>query len=338
LASSVSVSAGTNYWICLLVPAGDGTVRFRDVLTASTQPSETSAQTTLGALPATWSTGRVYQDGPLSAYGSASAAGGSPVLAVSPSSISFSAVTGGSDPSAKQATVSNTGGGTLTWTATTNAPWLTVTPSSGVGAATVNVVASIAGLTAGSYSATVTVTAAGVQGSPQTVGVTLTVTSPPPPPPTTTVLLGDQQVEATTDYNNAGTAEAFRALAGASGSLTRLSVYLDSSSTATQVIVGVYSDAGGDPGTLLAQGTLTAPVPGAWNNVPLPATMISSGTPYWVAMLAPGGSGTLRFRDRANSGGACETSAAANLTQLPATWVRGTVYADGPASLYGATS
>jgi hypothetical protein len=263
------------------------------------------------------------------------------VLAVSPSSISFSAVAGGSDPSAKQATVSNSGGGILSWAATTNASWLTVTPSSGVGAATVNVVASIAGLTAGTYSATVTVTAAGVQGSPQTVGVTLTVTSPPPPPPpppTTTVLLGDQQVEGTTDYNNAGTAEAFRALAGASGSLTRLSVYLDSASTATQAIVGVYSDAGGDPGTLLAQGTLTTPVPGAWNNVPLPATTISSGTPYWVAILAPSGTGTLRFRDRANSGGACETSAAGNLTQLPATWARGTVYADGPASLYGATS
>lgn len=32
-------------------------------------PSETSSQTTLTTLPSTWSTGKVYNEGPLSAYG-----------------------------------------------------------------------------------------------------------------------------------------------------------------------------------------------------------------------------------------------------------------------------
>ena len=83
---------------------------------------------------------------------------------------------------------------------------------------------------------------------------------------------------------------------------------------------------------------MTTPAAGAWNNVTVPATAISSGAPYWVAILAPSGTGTVRFRDSAGSGGACETSAQTTLTALPATWTRGTVYTDGPLSLFGATS
>src|SRR5207245_6040034 len=113
------------------------------------------------------------------------------------------------------------GGGLLAWSAAGDAPWLTVTPASGVGATTLTVAASVAGLAPGTYTTTVTVTASGVQGSPQAVAVTLTVAAPPPPPPppppSTVLLVGDQQIAASTDYNPAGTAEAYRAVAGASG-------------------------------------------------------------------------------------------------------------------------
>ena len=69
LSSQPQVTAGTVYWITILSPAGAGTVAYRDVLGGGV--SETSAQSTLTALPAGWSTGTVYRDGPLSAYGSA---------------------------------------------------------------------------------------------------------------------------------------------------------------------------------------------------------------------------------------------------------------------------
>lgn len=65
---SLSVTAGQRLWIAVLGPKGAGTIRFRDALSGS--GSETSAQHNLGALPSTWSTGKTYADGKLSAYGS----------------------------------------------------------------------------------------------------------------------------------------------------------------------------------------------------------------------------------------------------------------------------
>lgn len=69
LTSQPQVTAGSVYWITILSPGGAGTVAFRDVLGGGV--SETSAQTTLTALPAVWSSGNAYRDGPISAYGSA---------------------------------------------------------------------------------------------------------------------------------------------------------------------------------------------------------------------------------------------------------------------------
>jgi N,N-dimethylformamidase beta subunit-like protein/uncharacterized protein DUF4082/concanavalin A-like lectin/glucanase superfamily protein/fibronectin type III domain protein/BACON domain-containing protein/Big-like domain-containing protein len=102
-----------------------------------------------------------------------------PVLSTSPASLSFSATTGGSAPAAKTIAVSNTGGGTLSWTASESVSWLAVSPGSGTGDATVTVTPSITGLAAGTYTTDVTVAAPGVSGSPKTVAVTLTVTDPP---------------------------------------------------------------------------------------------------------------------------------------------------------------
>ena len=104
-----------------------------------------------------------------------------PTLQVSPASLSFSATAGGSSPAAQPLAVSNSGGGTLTWTAATDQPWLQAAPASGTGAGTVNVSASIAGLAAGTYTGNVTVAATGAQGSPRTVPVTLTIATAPPP-------------------------------------------------------------------------------------------------------------------------------------------------------------
>jgi Concanavalin A-like lectin/glucanases superfamily/Fibronectin type III domain/Viral BACON domain len=104
-----------------------------------------------------------------------------PSLSVTPASLSFSATQGGASPAAKTLSVSNAGGGTMSWTVSDDASWLAVSPSSGTDGGTVTVTPSTAGLSAGTYTATVTVTAAGAGGSPKTIPVTLTVDPPQPP-------------------------------------------------------------------------------------------------------------------------------------------------------------
>ena len=103
---------------------------------------------------------------------------GAPSLSVTPSALTFS----GANPAAKTLDVANTGAGTLTWTASDDAPWLSVAPASGTGAGTVTVTPNTTGLAAGTYNANVTISAAGATGSPRTIPVTLTIDPPPPGP------------------------------------------------------------------------------------------------------------------------------------------------------------
>ncbi len=179
--SGATVTSGTQYWIAIMGTGGQLT--FRDQLGGG--KSETYAIPNQTTLPASWQTGITYNDGLLSAYGSSS--GGQPVppvLNVTPTSLSFTATTGGADPASKTAALTNTGGGSLTFTTSPGASaWLTATPASGSAPATITVSPHISGLSAGNYDGTITVTAAGATGSPQTIAVHLTVTDPPPPPP-----------------------------------------------------------------------------------------------------------------------------------------------------------
>jgi hypothetical protein len=62
-----SVTAGTTYWIAVLSPSGRGTLQIRDEFGGGR--SETSSQGALTTLPATWTTGQTWPDGPLSATG-----------------------------------------------------------------------------------------------------------------------------------------------------------------------------------------------------------------------------------------------------------------------------
>jgi hypothetical protein len=144
-------------------------------------------------------------------------------------------------------------------------------------------------------------------------------------------------VQANRDSNPAGMAEAFRFTASASGTADQLSIYLDSRNNASRVVVGLYtSNASNNPGTLLAQATISSPVSGAWNTVAIPATNITAGAAYWLAVLGPEGSGTVQFRDLASGGARTQTSSQKNLTTLPATWSPGTTYANSPVSAYAA--
>src|SRR5215472_8562381 len=117
---------------------------------------------------------------PASASSPPSPAPAPPTISASPTSLSFTAQQGGSNPAAQTVSIRNTGGGTLSWTASDNAAWLTVSPSAGTGNGAVTLTATTGTLTAGSYSGTLTLSATGA--SPATVHVTFTVTAAPVPP------------------------------------------------------------------------------------------------------------------------------------------------------------
>jgi hypothetical protein len=102
-----------------------------------------------------------------------------PAIGLSPTSLSFTGTAGGSNPAAKSVSIANTGGGTLSWTAGDNAAWLSLSPTSGTNAGTVTASVNLAGLTVGTYNATITVAAAGATTKtlPLTLVVNPTVTS-----------------------------------------------------------------------------------------------------------------------------------------------------------------
>jgi hypothetical protein len=135
-----------------------------------------------------------------------------------------------------------------------------------------------------------------------------------------------------------GHGEAYRTLAGRSATLDRLRLYLDDSSEATRLSLGLYADAGGTPGALLGSGVATSVQAGAWNEVELDQhPKLIAGRSYWIGLLNPAGSeGVLRWRDRAGaSGGGEETGRGGDLSALPATWSTDRTYTDGPLSAYG---
>ena len=103
-----------------------------------------------------------------------------PAIGTSPTNFSFTATQGGNNPANQTLSLSNTGGGTLTWTASDNAPWLTLAPVSGTGNGTVTLTAATGTLTAGTHSGMITLSATGA--SPVNVPVTFTVTAAPVPP------------------------------------------------------------------------------------------------------------------------------------------------------------
>ncbi|MDI6793079.1 MAG: thrombospondin type 3 repeat-containing protein, partial [bacterium] len=103
-----------------------------------------------------------------------------PAISLSPTSLIFTATEGGSNPANQTFVVSNTGGGSLNWTASDNAPWLSLSSAFGADNTTVTVSVNITGLSAVTYNATITVSDANAPNSPQTVGVELVVSEAPP--------------------------------------------------------------------------------------------------------------------------------------------------------------
>ena len=149
-------------------------------------------------------------------------------------------------------------------------------------------------------------------------------------------LVGSATVESNADSSSAGTSEAFNQIATASGTAEAAHLYIGSGNGAKTVVVGIYSNSGAHPGTLLSTGSAPATAAGTWTTVALSHVGITSGSTYWLAILGVGG--TLAYRDHAKGPCASETSSQAGLTTLPSTWKTGVGYKDCPGSVYVTTA
>jgi len=148
----------------------------------------------------------------------------------------------------------------------------------------------------------------------------------------TPMLLGDQAIESNRDNLIAGQAEAFPFQTGMAGPTGAVHVYIDSRNTASTLLVGLYTNLNGHPGSLLTTGSLSSPLASAWNTAPVASAQLVSGTTYWLAVLGTGG--TLRYRDRWHGPCKAETSAQTNLGALSTLWRTGRVYSTCPISAY----
>jgi len=101
-----------------------------------------------------------------------------PAIAFSPASFTFTGTAGGANPANQTLNVSNSHTGTLNWTVTSTAAWLSPAPASGQQSGTVTLSVSVAGLAAGTYTTNVEI-AGNAANSPQSVPVTLTLNAAP---------------------------------------------------------------------------------------------------------------------------------------------------------------
>jgi len=103
-----------------------------------------------------------------------------PTIGVDPASFDFEAVENGPNPASQVLHISNVGDGTLNWSVSNAEGWLSLNPTSGVDTDSTMLSVDIAGLSAGAYEDTVTVSDPTATNNPVKVPVALTVLEPPP--------------------------------------------------------------------------------------------------------------------------------------------------------------
>jgi hypothetical protein len=138
------------------------------------------------------------------------------------------------------------------------------------------------------------------------------------PPRVCSVLLGDRHIEAKHASQDAGRAEAIPFRAQRTGTARSARVYVDGTSQATRVSVGVYGSRRGVPARLLTSGSIGRPSRHAWDAVALHRVRLVKGRRYWVALLGRGGS--LAYRAKARGGCRSWTSARADLKGFFGQW------------------
>lgn len=103
---------------------------------------------------------------------------GLPVLEVSRVTLYFGSTTAGVSTPAQVFSIRNSGSGVMVWSLQSNVNWVSCKPASGANASTISVTVDGSGKAAGTYTGTITITAANALNSPRTVAVTLRVYRP----------------------------------------------------------------------------------------------------------------------------------------------------------------
>jgi len=100
---------------------------------------------------------------------------GTPTMALSKTAFTFGAIQNGTATPAEKTSLTNTGTGTLNWTATRSADWISVSPTTGTGPGTISIGIARTNLSLGTYTGTVQVSDPNATNSPQTITVTYNV-------------------------------------------------------------------------------------------------------------------------------------------------------------------
>ena len=148
-----------------------------------------------------------------------------------------------------------------------------------------------------------------------------TVLVAPTARPAQRLLLGHHRLIGTVWRDAAGTAQAFRFVAPASGTVRAISVYVGARSGSTRLVAGLYSERSGRPRSLLASGSEPVRRRGRWVTVVIRRTRVVGGRAYWIAMLGRGGA--LDIRAHRSAGCRSATDRVAGLAGLPRSWRAG---------------
>jgi hypothetical protein len=196
--------------------------------------------------------------------------GGFPTINFNPDSFTFSATQGEDNPPTQTLNISNSGSGDLNWDLSKTQSWLDLSPTSGTNTGSSTLSVNVAGMSAGTYNDTVTITASGASNTPQTVPVTLTINDS-----TGQKLLGAD--DATGTNHPAGYLSLSRFQAVATGTMNE---FLLKTGHAGSVKCALYADNAGEPGDLI-----TAMHEGEGQAVNGTGWEITSGTYYWLAFF-----------------------------------------------------
>ncbi len=100
-----------------------------------------------------------------------------PMINLSQSSLTFHGAIGGGSPASQTIRISNSGGGILSWNISENMNWLHCSPTSGSGSGDITVSVDSAGLSAGDYTGTITMTSPNAGNTPRHIQVSLNMSS-----------------------------------------------------------------------------------------------------------------------------------------------------------------
>ncbi len=303
MALPASVNSGATYTLTLTAAGGSGSGGLDVASTAGTFTAGTGTQVLSGELVQSsgssnhswtfsWTAPTVTTNTTATLYGSAidSYGGGTgtvvanttvlaavanPKMNLAPTSLTFNYQIGGSNPAPQSVAVSSSTSTAINYTATTATTWLTTT-ASGMTPGNLSIGANPSGLAAGTYTGSVSVASTGASNSPQSIPVTLNVTSAATKP-----ALNLSPTSVTFNFQIGGSTPTAQKVATTSSTSTVIP-YSASTSTAWLTATG----SGSTPGSInlsvnpsgLAAGTYTGSVSvtgtGASNSpVSLPVTL-----------------------------------------------------------------